>query len=90
MRCAALRIEPGNPMALTNLAALLAAARDQKVLAEAETLGRRAVALAPRSGKALATLARVLRLEGRTDDALEYEALRPAARTRWGGGCSRS
>ena len=72
--CAALRNEPGNPMALTSLAALLADTRDQKDLAEAETLGRRAVALSPRSGKALATLARVLRLQGRTDDALEYEA----------------
>ena len=42
-------------------------------LAEAETLSRRAVALSPRSAQTLATLARVLRLQGRTEVALEYE-----------------
>ena len=76
-------------MALTNLAALLTNTRDPTNLAEAETLGRRAVALSPRSGKALATLARVLRLEGRTDLALEYEG-RPAGSNPAGRRASRS
>jgi tetratricopeptide (TPR) repeat protein len=70
---ASLRIEPNNPMALINLASLLMDTRDPSVMVEAETISRRAVALAPRSPRPLATLARVLRLQGRLEEAMDYE-----------------
>ena len=70
---AALRIEPNNPLALMNLASMLIEMRDPRLLAEAETVSRRAVTLAPRLPLALTTLARALRLQGRLDEARDLE-----------------
>jgi tetratricopeptide (TPR) repeat protein len=70
---AALRIEANNPLALINLARMLCETRDPRLLDEAETVGRRAVTLAPQLPLALTTLARALRLRGRLDEAAEYE-----------------
>ena len=71
---AALRIEANNPLALMNLARMLFESRDPRLLVEAEAVSRRAVALAPQLPLALTTLARALRLQGRIDEAGEYEA----------------
>jgi tetratricopeptide (TPR) repeat protein len=85
---AALRIEPNNPMALVNLANLLSDSDDRSRLPEAETISRLGVALSPRSPRSLLTLARVLRLQGKLEEALDHEArarklapgLRPGSR----------
>ena len=63
----ALRIEPQSAIALVNLARLLCDLRDPELLAEAEEVARRAVAVAPQIPLAQQTLARVLRLQGRLD-----------------------
>jgi tetratricopeptide (TPR) repeat protein len=70
----ALRIEANNPLALINLARMLSEMRDPLLLVEAEAVSRRAVTLAPQLPLALTTLARALRLQGRLDEAMDYEA----------------
>ena len=79
---AALRIEANNPLALINLARMLNEMRDPRLLAEAETVSRRAVTLAPQLPLALATLARALRLQGRLDEAACLRRARVDARSR--------
>ena len=71
---AAILIEPNNPLALTNLARLLSEANDPALLAEAETVCRRAVALAPHVTVSSSTLAKVLARQGRTVEAAEVES----------------
>ena len=65
----ALSIEPNNLVALTNLGRLLSEAHNPALLAEAESVCRRAVALAPHLTALSSTLAKVLGRQGRTDEA---------------------
>jgi tetratricopeptide (TPR) repeat protein len=67
---AALRIEPNNPSALINLGQVLCEMGDPESVKEAETVGRRAVALAPRLPQAIKTLRKALQLQGRLDEAM--------------------
>jgi tetratricopeptide (TPR) repeat protein len=69
----AVRIEPGNPLALLTLVSMLIERGDPRLLAEAETAARSAVNLEPRPPLALTMLAKVLRLEGRLDEAAELD-----------------
>ncbi len=66
---AALSIEPNNPITLMNLGSALGEMKDPALLREAETLCRRAVALAPQISVAHRILANILRLQGRLDEA---------------------
>ncbi len=67
---AALRIEPDNVLALTKLGQALWEPRDPDLVDEAETHCRRALALAPREPEILENLGQVLRLKGRSGEAL--------------------
>jgi tetratricopeptide (TPR) repeat protein len=76
----ALCIEPNNPIALVNLGHVLCERGDPASLAEAAALCRRAAELAPGLPKAVEVLVRVLRREGRFDEAERCErAMRPQA-----------
>jgi len=71
----ALRLDPDNPAALTNLGHVLYAMGDPGVLVEAESICRRAVAVAPSLPQASENLGNLLRLQGRFDDAMAcYES----------------
>jgi tetratricopeptide (TPR) repeat protein len=70
---AALRIAPNNALALTNLGRTLAQQRAPALLDEAETLCRRAVAVAPGLAHAINNLADVLRIRGKLDEAIEWQ-----------------
>jgi tetratricopeptide (TPR) repeat protein len=78
---AAILIEPSNPLALSNLGRVLSAMDDPDLLAEAESVCRRALALAPRMTALSSTLAKILIRQGRTDEAsgVEDRALRSGA-----------
>jgi len=65
----ALGIEPNNPITLMNLGSALGEMKDPALLGEAETLCRRAVALAPQVPVAHQILSNILRLQGRHDEA---------------------
>ena len=67
---AALAIDPNNPVALTSLGQALCELADPESLEEAEAVSRRALALAPRSPQMINNLGRVLRLQGRLDEAM--------------------
>ncbi len=69
----AIRIEPNNFLALINLGRILSETREPGPCAEAEDLCRRAVALAPKLNAAWNTLANVLRIQGRIDEAIACE-----------------
>jgi tetratricopeptide (TPR) repeat protein len=66
---AALRIEPQNCVALMNLGSVLCDLKDPGLLSEAESLCRRAVALAPQVSQGHRILGNILRLKGRHDEA---------------------
>ena len=72
--CAAISIEPNNPLALTNLGRLLSEANEPALLAEAEGVCRRAIAIAPHMTVSSSTLAKVLARQGRTDEAALAES----------------
>src|SRR5262249_14997790 len=65
----ALRIEPHNYVALMNLGSALCDLNDPALLSEAESLCRRAVALAPQVSQGHQILGRTLQLRGRDDEA---------------------
>jgi tetratricopeptide (TPR) repeat protein len=67
---AALRFEPDNPAALANLGRIFIELEDPDLLAEAELLCGRAVALAPELPEALNNLGNVFRLQQRSDEAM--------------------
>ncbi len=69
----AIRIEPNNFLALINLGRILSETREPGLCAEAEDLCRRAVASAPKLNAAWNTLANVLRIQGRIDEAIACE-----------------
>jgi tetratricopeptide (TPR) repeat protein len=69
----AIRIDPNNALALMNLGRILSEMRDPGLYAEAEELGRRAIALAPKLTVAWATLGTILRIQGRIDEAIDCE-----------------
>ena len=69
----ALGIDPNNPLALISLGQALCELADPELLKEAEAVSRRAVALAPRSPQAINNLGKVLRLQGRLDEAAACE-----------------
>jgi tetratricopeptide (TPR) repeat protein len=66
---AGLRIEPHNPLTLMNLAWALCELNDPALLSEAESLCRRAVALAPQVPTGHKILGNILRSAGRHDEA---------------------
>jgi tetratricopeptide (TPR) repeat protein len=66
------RLEPFNAAALTNLAQVLIDMGEFHLLDEAETLCRRAVAVAPTLSPAINSLGNVLRLQGNFDDAMSF------------------
>jgi tetratricopeptide (TPR) repeat protein len=65
----ALRIEPDNPAALTSLGKALIETEDPELLDEAESICRRALALAPVLPQAINNLGNVLRIQGRFGEA---------------------
>jgi tetratricopeptide (TPR) repeat protein len=65
----ALQIEPHNYVALMNLGSALCDLNDRALLSEAESLCRRAVALAPQVSQGHQILGRALRMQGRDDEA---------------------
>jgi tetratricopeptide (TPR) repeat protein len=69
----ALQIEPNNPLALIILGQVLCGLHDPQLWLEAEAVSRRAVAIAPRSPQAISTLGKVLRLQGRLDEATAWD-----------------
>jgi tetratricopeptide (TPR) repeat protein len=71
----AVRIEPNNAVALMNLGRILSEMGDTSLYAEAEALCRRAVALAPHLPQAVGALSRVLRIQGRADEAADCDRL---------------
>jgi tetratricopeptide (TPR) repeat protein len=66
----ALRIEPDNHLGLTNLGQILVDFGDPDLLDEAEALCRRAEALSPQLPQAPENLGKVLRAQGRFEEAL--------------------
>jgi tetratricopeptide (TPR) repeat protein len=67
----ALRVEPDNPTALSNLGQVLCDLADPDLLEEAELLCRRAAAVAPGLAQAHEYLGNVLRAAGRMEEALK-------------------
>ena len=67
----ALAIEPDNFLGLTNLGQVLSETGDPDVLGEAESICRRAEALAPAHPQPAENLGNILRLQGRNQEALE-------------------
>jgi tetratricopeptide (TPR) repeat protein len=71
----ALRLDPDNAVALTNLGQVLCEMGDPAMRVEAESICRRAVAVAPRLPQASENLGNLLRLQGRFDEAMAcYES----------------
>ena len=83
----ALRIEPNSPLALLNLGQVLSATGDSELLDEAETVCRRAIALAPGLAQAASILEKIVRLRVRLDPAVAYDTgeLRPDPHVRNAG-----
>jgi len=71
----AIRLDPDNPAALTNLGHVLCEIGEPAALAEAESICRRALAVAPRLPQTSEILGNLLRLLGRFDEAMAcYES----------------